>query len=101
MVETKTTFDYVGEIWSIADWVRDVIRPADYNKLILPFALLRRLECALEPTRDAVCKVRVLRPISGEKSSFERQVRRGPRERPPSFIPMPARVRSRTPCRAL
>lgn len=56
MVETKTTFDYVGEIWSIADWVRDVIRPADYNKLILPFALLRRLECALEPTRDAVCK---------------------------------------------
>lgn len=56
MVEPKTTFDYVGEIWSIADWVRDVIRPADYNKLILPFALLRRLECALEPTRDAVCK---------------------------------------------
>ena len=56
MAEPKTTFDYVGEIWSIADWVRDVIRPADYNKLILPFALLRRLECALEPTRDAVCK---------------------------------------------
>ena len=56
MGEPQTTFDYVGEIWSIADWVRDVIRPADYNKLILPFALLRRLECALEPTRDAVCK---------------------------------------------
>lgn len=56
MAEPKTTFDYVGEIWSIADWVRDVIRPADYSKLILPFALLRRLECALEPTRDAVCK---------------------------------------------
>ncbi|WP_302602671.1 class I SAM-dependent DNA methyltransferase [uncultured Sutterella sp.] len=56
MGDPKTTFDYVGEIWSIADWVRDVIRPADYNKLILPFALLRRLECALEPTRDAVCK---------------------------------------------
>lgn len=56
MGQPKTAFDYVGEIWSIADWVRDVIRPADYNKLILPFALLRRLECALEPTRDAVCK---------------------------------------------
>ena len=26
MVETKTTFDYVGEIWSIADWGRDEIR---------------------------------------------------------------------------
>lgn len=39
MAEPKTTFDYVGEIWSIADWVRDVIRPADYNKLILPVRL--------------------------------------------------------------
>lgn len=38
----KTAFDYVNEIWSIANYVRDVIRPADYNKLILPFAVLRR-----------------------------------------------------------
>lgn len=36
----KTAFDYVNEIWSIANYVRDVIRPADYNKLILPFAVL-------------------------------------------------------------
>ena len=47
----KSAFDYVNEIWSIANYVRDVIRPADYNKLILPFAVLRRFECALEPTR--------------------------------------------------
>ena len=52
----KTAFDYVNEIWGIANYVRDVIRPADYNKLILPFAVLRRFECALEPTREAVCK---------------------------------------------
>ena len=52
----KTSFDYVNEIWSIANYVRDVIRPADYNKLILPFAVLRRFECALENTRDAVNK---------------------------------------------
>ena len=50
----KTAFDYVNEIWGIANYVRDVIRPADYNKLILPFAVLRRFECALAPTRDAV-----------------------------------------------
>lgn len=55
MPATKTAFDYVNEIWSIANYVRDVIRPADYNKLILPFAVLRRFECALEPTRKAVC----------------------------------------------
>lgn len=54
MASDKRAFDYVNEIWSIADYVRDVIRPADYNKLILPFAVLRRFECALEPTRDQV-----------------------------------------------
>lgn len=52
----KSAFDYVNEIWGIANYVRDVIRPADYNKLILPFAVLRRFECALESTREAVCK---------------------------------------------
>lgn len=54
MAAEKKAFDYVNDIWSIADYVRDVIRPADYNKLILPFAVLRRFECALEPTRDKV-----------------------------------------------
>lgn len=54
MPDQKSTFDYVNEIWSIANYVRDVIRPADYNKLILPFAVLRRFECALEATRKAV-----------------------------------------------
>lgn len=38
MKSNKSTFDYVNEIWSIANYVRDAIRPADYNKLILPFA---------------------------------------------------------------
>ena len=54
--EKMTPFDYVKDIWNIADYVRDVIKRADYNKVVLPFALLRRLECALEPTRDAVVK---------------------------------------------
>ena len=54
--ELKTPFDYVRDIWNIADYVRDIIKRADYNKVVLPFALLRRLECALEPTRDAVVK---------------------------------------------
>ena len=53
--QKESNLDYVNEIWNIADYVRDVIPRADYNKVVLPFALLRRLECALEPTRDAVC----------------------------------------------
>lgn len=54
MAAEKKAFDYVNDIWSIADYVRDVIRPADYNKLILPFAVLRRFAGALELTRDKV-----------------------------------------------
>lgn len=43
----KTAFDYVNEIWSIANYVRDVIRPADYNKLILPFGVIGQNVCPL------------------------------------------------------
>lgn len=55
--ENKTPdFDYVKEIWNVADFVRDVIKTSEYNRVVLPFTMLRRLECALEPTRDAVCQ---------------------------------------------
>lgn len=54
MAAEKKAFDYVNDIWSITDYVRDVIRPADYNKLILPFAVLHLVAGALEPTRDKV-----------------------------------------------
>lgn len=71
MPEQRSAFDYVSEIWNIAEYVRDVIRPADYNKLVLPFALLRRLECALEPTRDAVCKaVETYEPTLGRENEI-------------------------------
>lgn len=54
-VQKKTNLDCINEIWNIADYVRGVISRADYNKVVLLFTLLRRLECALEPTRAAVC----------------------------------------------
>ena len=41
-------------IWSTADLLRGDYKQSDYGKVILPFTLLRRLECVLEPTRDAV-----------------------------------------------
>jgi type I restriction enzyme M protein len=41
-------------IWSTADLLRGDYKQSDYGKIILPFTLLRRLECVLEPTRDAV-----------------------------------------------
>jgi type I restriction enzyme M protein len=41
-------------IWSVADLLRGDYRQSDYGKVILPFTLLRRLECVLEPSREAV-----------------------------------------------
>jgi type I restriction enzyme M protein len=41
-------------VWSIADQLRGVYKPHQYGGVILPFTILRRLDCVLEPTRDAV-----------------------------------------------
>ena len=39
-------------IWSIADQLRGPYRPNQYGNVILPFTILRRLDCILEPDRD-------------------------------------------------
>lgn len=42
--------------WSIADILRGDFKQSEYGKVILPFVVLRRLDCILEPTKDAVIK---------------------------------------------
>ncbi|MBE4512742.1 SAM-dependent DNA methyltransferase [Vibrio parahaemolyticus] len=41
-------------IWSVADLLRGDFKQSQYGRVILPFTLLRRLECVLEPSKDAV-----------------------------------------------
>jgi type I restriction enzyme M protein len=41
-------------IWSVADLLRVDYKQSDYGKVILPFTVLRRLDCVLEKTKDAV-----------------------------------------------
>ena len=41
-------------IWSVADLLRGDYKQSDYGKVILPFTVLRRLDCVLESTKDAV-----------------------------------------------
>ena len=41
-------------IWSVADLLRGDYRQSDYGKIILPFTVLRRLDCVLESTKAAV-----------------------------------------------
>ncbi|NQW53029.1 MAG: SAM-dependent DNA methyltransferase [Rhodospirillales bacterium] len=41
-------------LWSVADLLRGDYKQADYGKVILPFTVLRRLDCVLEATKPAV-----------------------------------------------
>ena len=41
-------------VWGIADQLRGVYKPHQYGGVILPFTILRRLDCILAPTRDEV-----------------------------------------------
>jgi type I restriction enzyme M protein len=41
-------------IWSVADLLRGDYKQSEYGKVILPFTVLRRLDCVMAPTREAV-----------------------------------------------
>ena len=43
-------------IWSVADLLRGDYKQSDYGKVILPFTVLRRMDCVLEATKPAVLK---------------------------------------------
>lgn len=42
--------------WSIAEILRGDFKQSEYGKVVLPFVVLRRLDCLLEPTKDKVLK---------------------------------------------
>ena len=43
-----------ADIWSLADLLRGDFKQSQYGRIILPFALLRRLECVLAASKDSV-----------------------------------------------
>ncbi|WP_417463569.1 type I restriction-modification system subunit M [Kordiimonas sp.] len=44
----------VAFIWSIAELLRGDYRQSEYGRVVLPFTVLRRLDCVLEATKGAV-----------------------------------------------
>ncbi|MGP5704100.1 type I restriction-modification system subunit M, partial [Glutamicibacter arilaitensis] len=51
-ISTSTT---ARVVWDTADkFLRNVVEETEYGDYILPFTVLRRLECLLEPTKDQV-----------------------------------------------
>lgn len=52
-------------LWSVADLLRGDYKQADYGKVILPFTVLRRLDCVLAPTKEAVLAEKAAREAQG------------------------------------
>jgi len=54
MNQARGFSDKVAFIWSVADLLRGDFKAHEYGQVILPFVVLRRLECALESTKTSV-----------------------------------------------
>lgn len=52
-------------LWSVADLLRGDYKQSDYGKVILPFTVLRRLDCVLESTKAEVLAEKELREKAG------------------------------------
>src|SRR5881392_3454453 len=46
--------NHAAFIWSVADLLRGDYKQSEYGRVILPFVVLRRLDCVLEATKDKV-----------------------------------------------
>jgi len=51
---TEELRNYAGLIWSIADSLRGPYKRSEYGHVILPLTLMRRLDQAMEDSKDAV-----------------------------------------------
>ncbi|NEC66296.1 class I SAM-dependent DNA methyltransferase [Streptomyces sp. SID9727] len=60
----------INFIWKVADLLRGDFRAHDYGKIILPFTVLRRLDCVLEPTKSDVLKEVVELEARGRQLAF-------------------------------
>ena len=50
----STSHELSNFIWSIADLLRGPYRPPQYERVMLPLVVLRRFDCVLKPTKQAV-----------------------------------------------
>jgi len=59
--QSETIRNHAAFIWSVADLLRGDYKQSEYGKVILPLTVIRRLDCVLERTKEAVlARARVL-----------------------------------------
>ncbi len=66
--------EIVSFIWGVADLIRDSFKRGHYQDVILPLTVLRRLDCVLAPTREAVWKANA--KWKGKLENPEKQLRK-------------------------
>jgi type I restriction enzyme M protein len=54
MSSSETLRNHSAFIWSVADLLRGDYKQSEYGRVILPLTVIRRLDCVLEPTKQAV-----------------------------------------------
>ena len=54
MSSASNVHEYSEFIWSVADLLRGDYKRSEYQKVIVPLTVLRRLDCVLEPTKSKV-----------------------------------------------
>src|SRR3989441_2119160 len=52
--QSETIRNHAAFIWSVADLRRGDYKQSEYGKVVLPLTVIRRLDCVLEPTKQAV-----------------------------------------------
>ena len=57
--------NFANQIWAVADILHGPFNDDEYGEVILPFALLRRFECVLEPSREKVLRMSEILCLEG------------------------------------
>lgn len=66
MSETPSVAKQVSTVFSIAQTLRGTYQADKYRDVIIPMVILRRVECALAKTKDAVCEAYEANPNIAE-----------------------------------
>ena len=59
-------------VWSIAEILRGDFKRSEYGKVIIPFVVLRRLDCILENSKDAVMEAEKTLPDGVDEATRDR-----------------------------
>ena len=58
-----------GFVWSIAETLRGRFKQSEYGKVILPFVVLRRLDCLLQDSKQAVLEASNTIPENADEAT--------------------------------